>query len=603
MESNVALVSLQNVSIAYGGPLLLDSVSLQIEPGERVALVGRNGEGKSTLLRLVEGAERPDKGIIAMQNGVRVGALPQSVPREMPGTVFDIVHGAADDCLHDWEIAQRARKAITRLDLDPTALFTALSGGQKRRTLLARALIHEPDLLLLDEPTNHLDLPAIEWLEGYLGRYQGAILFVTHDRAFLRHLAIRILELDRGRLTSWAYGYDRYLQLRQEQREIEEKQSAGFDKKLAQEETWVRKGIKARRTRNEGRVRALMELRAQRRARRDESGKAVMQIPSAEQSGRKVITAEGITYTWDAAPLVSEFSTTIMRGDKIGLIGPNGCGKTTLLKLLLGQLALQAGTVVHGTKLEIAYFDQQRETLDDELTIAENVAGENAYVMVDGRRRHVIGYLEDFLFTPERSRTKVRVLSGGERNRLLLARLFTRPSNLLVLDEPTNDLDAETLELLEDLLVEYPGTVLVVSHDREFLNNVVSDTLVFEGDGRVTDYVGGYDDWLRQRPAPTTAEPTVASTQASDEPAQPRKLSFKQKQELAALPGRIERLDAELAEMHEQMSKPDYFKSSPDELRRLIERAAHIPIELEAAYALWQKLEQIQGLSRGKQDG
>jgi ATP-binding cassette subfamily F protein uup len=596
----MALVTLQNVSISYGGPLLLNAVALQLEPGERSALVGRNGEGKSTLLRLIEGTEQPDKGSISIQAGTRVGVLPQSVPRDLPGSVFDIVHGRVDDHLHEWQVAPRARTTITRLGLDPAALFSALSGGQQRRTLLARALVHQPEVLLLDEPTNHLDLPAIEWLESFLLRYPGALLFVTHDRAFLRRLATRIVELDRGRLSSWAYDYDRYQELRQAQREIEEKQNALFDKKLAQEETWIRKGVKARRTRNEGRVRALQELRLQRRQRREETGKAVMQIQSAEVSGRKVICAEGVTFGWDAAPLVADFSATIFRGDKIGLMGPNGCGKTTLLKLLLGQLAPQAGTVTHGTKLEIAYFDQQRETLNDELTVAENVAGSNAYVMVAGRSRHIIGYLEDFLFPAERARTKVRVLSGGERNRLLLARLFTQPSNLLVLDEPTNDLDAETLELLEDLLVEYTGTILLVSHDREFVNNVASDTLVFEGDGRVTDYVGGYDDWLRQRPAPETdVAAAVQNAVAPAAPASPRRSNFKLRQELAALPGRIEQLDAELAAVHQQMTAPDFFKVPPDELRRLSERAAQIPRELEAAYALWQELEQLHATAKG----
>jgi ATP-binding cassette subfamily F protein uup len=588
----MALLGLQNVSISYGGPKLLDAVSLQIERGERIALVGRNGEGKSTLLRLLEGIEKPDGGGITIQNGVRVGALPQSVPRELPGTVFDIVHGEADGVMHEWEVSQRAQKTITRLGLDPEATFTSLSGGQKRRALLARALIHEPEVLLLDEPTNHLDLASIEWLESFLLRYPGALLFVTHDRAFLRRLATRIVELDRGQLTSWAHGYDRYLALRQELREAEEKQNALFDKKLAQEETWIRQGVKARRTRNEGRVRALMELRRIRGQRRLETGKAVMQIQSAEQSGRKVITAENVSFAWDGAPVVADFSTIIFRGDKIGLMGPNGCGKTTLLKLLLGQLAPQSGKVEQGTKLEIAYFDQHREALKEDMTVAENVAGENDHVMIEGRRRHVISYLEDFLFPPERSRSKVRVLSGGERNRLLLARLFTRPSNLLVLDEPTNDLDAETLELLEDLLVEYPGTVLLVSHDREFLNNVVSGTLVFEGDGQVTDFVGGYDDWLRQRAAPPPVEPARAAPPAP--PKRPRKLSFKQRHELEALPGRIEALETELEALHQQLADPTFFKKPAAEVRVATERAEQIPHELEKAFALWQELEQIQ---------
>jgi ABC transport system ATP-binding/permease protein len=589
----MALVGLQEVSISFGGPRLLDGVTLQIERGERIALVGRNGEGKSTLLRILAGEEKPDHGNVAVQTGVRVGALPQSVPRELPGSVQAIVHGEADGHEPEWELAERAERAVARLGLDPEASFNSLSGGQKRRALLARALVHQPDVLLLDEPTNHLDLESIDWLEQFLLRYPGALLFVTHDRAFLRRLATRIVELDRGRLTSWAHGYDRYLQLRQELREAEEKQNALFDKKLAQEETWIRQGVKARRTRNEGRVRALMELRRLRSLRRLEPGQVTMQIQSADLSGRKAIAVEGLGYAWSGAPVVANFSTTIMRGDKIGIIGPNGCGKTTLLKLLLGQLAPQAGRVEHGTNLEIAYFDQHREVLYEDRSVAENVAGENDYVLIDGRRRHVIGYLEDFLFPPERSRARVRVLSGGERNRLLLARLFTRPSNLLVLDEPTNDLDAETLELLEDLLVEYPGTVLLVSHDREFLNDVVSETLVFEGEGRVTEYVGGYDDWVRQRPAPPPVE-RAAAPEPPPAPKRARKISFKQRKELEEMPGRIVALETELAELQQQMSAPEFFKSPPEEVRRVADRAAQIPPELEAAFALWQELDQIQ---------
>ena len=594
----MALLGLNDVTMSYGGPALLDAVSLQIERGERIALVGRNGEGKSTLLRLLAGSEKPDRGVITIQNGVRVGTLPQSVPRELPGTVLEIAEDGGGD---DWEIADRAYQAVVRLGLDPDALFNSLSGGQKRRALLARALARQPEVLLLDEPTNHLDLDSIDWLEHFLLRYPGALLFVTHDRAFLRRLATRIVELDRGRLTSWAHGYDRYLALRQELREAEEKQNALFDKKLAQEETWIRQGVKARRTRNEGRVRALMELRRQRSLRRSELGSATMAIQSAELSGRKVITATDLAYAWDGVPAVAGFSATILRGDKIGMIGPNGCGKTTLLKLLLGQLAPQSGKVEHGTNLEIAYFDQHREVLKDDLSVAENVAGENDFVVIDGRRRHVISYLEDFLFPPDRSRAKVRVLSGGERNRLLLARLFTKPSNLLVLDEPTNDLDADTLELLEDLLVEYTGTVLLVSHDRDFLNEVVSSTFVFEGGGRVTEYVGGYDDWVRQRPAAAAGDEEEAPAPPPPPPAAKpaRKLSFKQKHELEQLPARIEQLEQELEALHQKLADPAFFKSAGDEVRRASERAEKIPPELETAYARWQELEQIRAEEAG----
>ncbi len=588
----MALISLQNVSMKYGGPMLLNGVSLQIESSERICLVGRNGEGKSTLLRLISGEEKPDSGTVIVQSGVRVGFMPQSVPRELPGSVHDIVSQGTDGHLEEWESAQLVRKTIAQMGLDGGATFSSLSGGQKRRTLLAQALVHEPDVLVLDEPTNHLDIESIQWLESFLMRYPGSLLFVTHDRAFLRRLATRIVELDRGNLTSWAYGYDRYLDLRRELLEAEEKQNALFDKKLAQEETWIRQGVKARRTRNEGRVRALKALRVERSKRREITGSANMQIQQGELSGRKVVALKNASYTWGNEPIVKDLTVTIMRGDKVGIIGPNGCGKTTLLRMLLGQLAPQSGSVEHGTNMQIAYFDQHRETLDDNRTVAQNVAGDNDHVTVDGRRRHIVSYLEDFLFPPDRSRSPIRILSGGERNRLLLARLFTRPSNVLVLDEPTNDLDAETLELLEDLLVEYSGTLLVVSHDREFLNNVVSSTLVFEGDGKIAEFVGGYDDWVQQRqaaPAPGANQGearTAAQTKS-------KKLSNKQRQELEALPARIEALEAELAELERSINDPAFYKQSGDAVALATARYAAIPHELDEAFARWGELEKM----------
>ncbi len=578
--------------MAYGGPLLLDDASLQIESGERICLVGRNGEGKSTLLRLITGTEKPDRGEIIAQAGVRIGFLPQSVPRDMPGTVHDVVMEGIPPGLDDWEAEQRASTVIARMGLREEDPFAALSGGQKRRALLAQALVREPDVLLLDEPTNHLDLESIEWLESFLLRYRGALLFITHDRAFLRRLATRIVELDRGKLTSWNFPYDRYLALRQEQLEAEEKLNALFDKKLAQEETWIRQGVKARRTRAQGRVHALERMRLERSQRRERTGSVQMHIQTFALSGRKVITADNISYAWGDVPVVSGLTTQIMRGDKVGIIGPNGCGKTTLLKLLLGQLAPQQGSVEHGTNLEVAYFDQHRERLDDTRSVAENACGESDYVTFNGKRRHIMSYLEDFLFAPERSRTPVRALSGGERNRLLLARLFTRPFNVLVMDEPTNDLDAETLELLEDLLVEHDGTLLLVSHDRAFINNVVTSTLVFEGSGRIAEYAGGYDDWLRQRarPAANTGTADTAKSPASS-PEKPQKLSMKERKELGELPGRIEAMEAEIKELDAALADPAFFKRPADEVRRATDRLAALNDDLERAINRWAELE------------
>ncbi|HMP77753.1 MAG TPA: ATP-binding cassette domain-containing protein [Kiritimatiellia bacterium] len=590
------LISVSNISIQYGGPLLLDGASLQIDNGERICLVGRNGTGKSTLMRLLCGEEKPDTGEIAVQNGVRVGFLPQSVPRDMPGTVHDVVLEGVDAHVEDWDAAQRAATVIARMGLDEAAAFGALSGGQKRRVLLARALVQQPDVLLLDEPTNHLDIESIQWLENFLLRYRGALLFVTHDRAFLRRLATRIVELDRGNLKSWAHPYDRYLELRQQELEAEEKANALFDKKLAQEETWIRQGVKARRTRSIGRVHALEKLRLERSRRREQAGTVNLQVQQADQSGRKVITAAGVSYAWDGVPVVTDFSTQIMRGDKVGIIGPNGCGKTTLLRLLLGQLAPQAGTVEHGTKLEIAYFDQHREAISESKTVAENVCGDNDYLVFNGKRRHVISYLEDFLFPPERARSSAKVLSGGERNRLLLARLFTRPFNVLVMDEPTNDLDAETLELLEDLLVEHPGTLLLVSHDRAFLNNVVSSTLVFEGNGRVAEYAGGYDDWLRQRPAVAAPAPAVTAEPAPAAAKKPApKLSNKLLRELEILPGRIEAMEEELKELERILADLAFFKKPGAEVRAATDRHELLQGEIEAAMARWEELESMRG--------
>lgn len=594
----MALIGLQDVRIAFGGPLLLDNATLQIEKGERVCLLGRNGQGKSTLLRILAGEIVPPAGVISRQKNLRVGYMPQLVPHDTPGTVAGIVAEGLGRISEEWDRNRLIEKAVSQMGLDPDASFNGLSGGQKRRTLLARALVHDPDLLVLDEPTNHLDITSIQWLETFLLRWPGTLLFVTHDRVFLRKLSTRIVELDRGRLTSWDCPYDEYLERKQNALEIEAQQNAIFDKKLAQEETWLRKGIKARRTRNEGRVRELLRLRSERSARREVGGSVNMMLQAAERSGMKVITAKHLSYQWGHEAILSDFSVQIMRGDKIGLIGPNGCGKTTLLNLLLGRLAPQEGTVEHGTKLEVAYFDQHRAQLDEARSVAHNIADGNEAVCVNGRSRHVISYLEDFLFEPDRSRTPVRALSGGERNRLLLARLFAKPSNVLMLDEPTNDLDVDTLDLLEDLLVEYTGTLLLVSHDREFINEVVTSTLVFEGNGRVAEYVGGYDDWLKQRPPPEAAPPRRKEPDAEAAPPaapRPRKISLKERKELESLPRQIEALEKELEELHSRMSGPAYYRTAPETLSAHAERLKQIPAELEKTYARWAELEEKSG--------
>ena len=501
----MALLSLLDISLSFGGPPILESVNLQIDPGERVCLLGRNGAGKSTLMRIIGGEVEADRGEVFRPGGALYTRLSQEVPVDVHGPVHDVVAAGLRQAAHheeDWEREVRLEGLLEQLQLDPRAAFSTLSGGLKRRVLLAALLVGEWDVIALDEPTNHLDIESILWLEEFLLQSKLSLFFVTHDRVFLRKLATRIVELDRGRLVSWACDYDTYLARKQEVLEAEERQQALFDKKLAQEEAWIRRGVRAQRSRAQSRINQLMQMRAERRARRERTGNVNLRLAEAERSGVKVIEAENVAFAWpDGRVLVRDFTATLIRGDKIGIIGPNGVGKTTLIKLLLGQIAPTSGTIAHGTKLEIVYFDQLREQIDDAKTVADNIANGNATVTIDGRTRNVISYLQDFLFAPDRSRTPAGVLSGGERNRLLLARLFTKPANVLVMDEPTNDLDAETLDLLEDLLVEYQGTLLLVSHDREFLDNVVTSTLVFEGAGHIGDYVGGYADWLRQRAA------------------------------------------------------------------------------------------------------
>ncbi len=627
------ILTLNDVDFGVGGPLLLDGVDLAIEPGERIALIGRNGAGKSTLLRLLAGELKPDDGDIRAETGVRVARLEQEVPRDAVGTVFDVVAaglGALGALLADyhhlihadvidtealavvqskiedaggWSVDQRVTETLARLQLDGDQDFAQLSGGMKRRVLLARALVSAPDLLLLDEPTNHLDIAAIDWLEGFLKAWPGALVFVTHDRRFLRSLATRIVEIDRGQLTSWPGDWANYLRRREERLNAEAQENARFDKLLAQEEVWIRQGIKARRTRDEGRVRRLKAMREERASRRDLTGNVRMEAAQATASGKKVIEAKDVTFAYGERVLVKDFSTTILRGDRIGLIGDNGSGKTTLLKLLLGDLQPQAGEIKVGTQLQVAYFDQYRATLREDWNAIENVAEGKDSVTINGRSKHAIGYLQDFLFSPERARAPITRLSGGERNRLLLAKLFAQPSNLLVMDEPTNDLDVETLELLEELLGEYEGTLLLVSHDRDFLDSVVTSTLVMEGDGCVGEYVGGYSDWLRQRAAPVDAaskssakiaEPARAAAPApapaAATPAK-RKLSYKDQRELDELPARIETLEAKIADMTEAMNDPAFFQRDHAAVTAHNADLAATQAALEQAYARWEALD------------
>ena len=629
----MSLVLLQNVDYSVGGPLLLQQVNLSIEPNERVCIVGRNGAGKSTLMRLMSGEIRPDDGEVR-HFGSRIAGLSQDVPKELGGTVFDVValglgelgrdlaqyhHLLHDgdamdmDALgkvqarieagHGWQLEQRVEQVISKLDLPEDAEFSALSGGMKRRVLLAQALVAAPDLLLLDEPTNHLDIESIAWLEEFLKNFAGSVVFVTHDRAFLRNLATRIIEIDRGQVTSWPGDYENYLRRREERLHAESQANILFDKKLAQEEVWIRQGIKARRTRNEGRVTALKAMRRERSERREQAGNVNLAAAAANKSGKRIFEAKGVDFAFGDRVLVRDFNTVIQRGDKIGLIGPNGSGKTTLLKLLLGDLQPQAGEVRTGTNLEVAFFDQLRGALRDDWNALDNVSEGREFIEINGGRKHVMGYLQDFLFSPDRALAPITKLSGGERNRLLLAKLFARPSNLLVMDEPTNDLDVETLELLEELLIDYPGTLILVSHDRAFLDNVVTSSLVMEGNGRVGDYVGGYTDWLRQRPASVQAgaaaprltpevarQPAAAASPDTAAPAR-RKLGFKEQRELETLPATIESLEAQVAAATSAMNQPAHYQRGSEEVHAAAKALAALHAQLEKAYSRWSELE------------
>ncbi len=588
------LLTLRDVRIGIRTPSLLDAASCQIEPGERIGLLGSNGAGKSTLLRVIGGELEPDGGQRLVAAGTRIARLQQDVPEGAAGTVAERV---ADGLLGedpDWQRTQRVATILSQMDLDGAAEFAALSSGMKRRVLLAQALVGAPDLLLLDEPTNHLDVDAILWLENFLQRWSGAVVFVTHDRMFLRKIASRIVEIDRGKLFDWTCDYDTFLARKEAWLAAEEQQQALFDKKLAVEEAWLRQGVKARRTRNEGRVRALEEMRRQRQRRRQGVGQAKIAIQEAQRSGALVAELDGASFAYGERPILKDFSATVMRGDKIGIVGPNGAGKTTLLRVLLGQLPPQAGTVRLGTNLQIAYFDQLRKALVDDATVMENVGDGYETVRTAEGNRHIVGYLQDFLFSPDRARTPVGVLSGGERNRVLLAKLFAKPANVLVLDEPTNDLDAETLELLEDRLVQFEGAILVVSHDRAFLNNVATSTFAFEAGG-VKEYFGGYDDWLRQRPPPAAEKPAAPKPAATPAPApaapKSAKLSYKEQQELAGLPAKIEAWEREVKQRYDTMAAPDYFRNPGERLAADQAGLKDTEAKLAAAYVRWEQLE------------
>ena len=590
------LVTLDRVSMAYGHVPLLDQASLQIEPRERVCVIGRNGTGKSTLLRIIYGDEAPQAGNVWRAAGLRVGRLAQDAPLAGNGLVFDAVaEGLGKSGDEHWDAEQRVRVVLSRLQIPADARVDALSGGWRRRVLLARALVGAPDLLLLDEPTNHLDIETMAWLETFLMDYAGTVLFVTHDRVFLQRLATRIVELDRGRLTSWPGDYATFLQGKENWLANEAVQDAKFDKRLAEEEAWLRQGIKARRTRNEGRVRTLLAMREARAARRDRIANVQFRAGLSDRTGQVVFETERIAKSFSGKPVVTDLALRVMRGDRIGLVGPNGSGKTTLLKMLMGELAPDSGEVRRGTNVQVAYYDQQREQLDPERTVWETVADGHDTVMINGRPQHVHGYLRNFLFPPERALSPVKALSGGERNRLLLARLFARPINVLVLDEPTNDLDIETLELLEEWLTTWPGTLLLVSHDRAFIDHVVTSTLVFEGEGRVVEYPGGYEDWLRQRPKTSSAPARTAVTTWALDPdavhSRPRKLSYKEQQEFDSLPARIEALESEQQQLNAAMADPLFYKQPAAEIAQTMARLEELDVLLLDSYARWDALD------------
>lgn len=631
----MSLIQLKNIQVSFGGPPLLDNLSLTIDAGERICLIGRNGAGKSTLMKVLNSEIKADSGEIIVEKGAIIAQLEQEVPKDMAGSVYEVVaSGLAEtgellsafhalneeedigsdgwmarmeriqhklEANNGWHFQNTIDTVISRLELNPDVDFGQLSGGIKRRVLLARALVQEPDVLLLDEPTNHLDIEAIIWLEEFLLSFNGSLVFITHDRAFLRRLATRIIELDRGQATSWPGDYDNFLRRKEETLHAEELENARFDKKLAQEEIWIRQGIKARRTRNEGRVRSLQKMRNERGQRRELQGSVNIQVDVGERTGKRVVEVENINYTLpNGRVLIDDFSALIQRGDKIGLIGPNGVGKTTLLRILLGKLKPDSGTMIEGTNLQVAYFDQLRSQLDENRSVKDNLDRGADKVTVNGKEKHVISYLQDFLFSPDRANSPVNALSGGERNRLLLAKLFIKPANVLVLDEPTNDLDVDTLELLEELLLNYTGTVLIVSHDRAFINNLVTSCFVFEGDGKISEYVGSYDDWIRQRPDPAiakaqkkkvdTAAPATIKQETAEQ-ASAKKLSFNEQQELKKLPLEIEKLETRIAELEDIMADPDFFKQDHTKTAAVTDELQQSQKLVIIKYDRWEQLE------------
>jgi ATP-binding cassette subfamily F protein uup len=625
----MALVTLQDICLSYGQPALIDGINLSIERGERVCLIGRNGAGKSTLLNILTGKIIPDDGVVKTTDGVKIAQLEQAVPTDTQGSVYEVIANglgkegelaqsyyrlsaevaiqptkknmaeleacqAELDLVDGWDVNSRVDAIITKMGLKANTDIADLSGGYKRRVLLARALVSDPDLLILDEPTNHLDIEAIQWLESFLKKWEAALLFISHDREFMDNLATRFIEIDRGKVMEFNCNYNTYLKRKKEMLETEDKHNALFDKRLSQEEAWIREGIKARRTRNEGRVRALKAMREEFAARRKHQGKAKLNVVEAEKSGKIVVEARDINFVFEGDPeqktIVKEFSALIQRGDKIGLIGGNGSGKTTLIKLLQGELEPTTGKIKIGTNLNIAYFDQYRSALNEEKSVQDNISGGKDMLDIGGKSRHVVSYLRDFLFAPERCRQPVKVLSGGERNRLLLAKLFTQPSNMLILDEPTNDLDIDTLDLLEELLIDYKGTIILVSHDRAFINNVVTSTLAFEGNGAFNSYVGGYNDWLRQRTQQLnqSSKPKKTETRVKKKTT---KLSYKDQRELDALPDQIEKLEIEIAEISQQMSDPEFFKGARDQVQKTENRLSELQKQLSHCYERWEILE------------
>ncbi|EGQ8242107.1 ABC transporter ATP-binding protein [Vibrio parahaemolyticus] len=636
----MALLTIHNAQLAFGDHPLLDRAEFALQENERVCLVGRNGAGKSTLMKVLAGDILLDDGKIQITQDVIVSRLEQDPPRNQEGTVYEYVSGGLAEIgeqlkiYHDllelvaqdpsekninrlakiqeqldhsnaWRFDDRVKNVLSALKLSPDTLLRDLSGGWQRKAALARALVCDPDVLLLDEPTNHLDVTTIEWLENFLKDFKGSIIFISHDRAFIKSMATRIVDLDRGQLSSFPGDYDNYLLEKEEMLRVEEMQNAEFDKKLAQEEVWIRQGIKARRTRNEGRVRALKKLREERRDRREVQGKVNLNIDDASRSGKIVFEAENVSFAYDGKQIVDNFSFNIMRGDRIALIGPNGCGKSTVLKLLLGQLEAQSGRLHCGTKLEVAYFDQYREILDPEKTVIDNLADGKQEVMVGGRQRHALSYLQDFLFAPKRARTPVKALSGGEKNRLLLARILLKPNNLLILDEPTNDLDIETLELLEEMLANYQGTLLLVSHDREFVDNTVTTSWIFEGDGVIEEFVGGYHDAKQQRDQalavrfstekPAKKEKVVEETPKTTQPKNnSKKLSYKLQRELEALPAKLEQLESDIETLQEQVNDPEFFAKPVEQTQPVLEQLAALEQELEIAFERWEELEAMQ---------